>query len=129
MSKRRKIINKPNTKGECNRGKGGKTNKNTESLSSLLATKSKIIKEQSKFFAILIFIFNSQHFKHHSCCIPCSSVGKEFTSNAGDVGSIPGSGRAPGEGNGNPLQYSCLGNPMAREAWQVAAQGITKSQT
>ena len=38
--------------------------------------------------------------------------------NTGDVGSIPGSGRSPGEGNGNPLQYSCLGNVMDREAWQ-----------
>ena len=39
--------------------------------------------------------------------------------NAGDVGSIPGSGRFPGEGHGNPLQYSCLGNPMDRGAWQA----------
>ena len=46
---------------------------------------------------------------------------------AGDAGSIPGSGRSPGEGNGNPLQYSCLGNPMERRAWQ--AHGIAKSQT
>jgi len=46
---------------------------------------------------------------------------------AGDAGLIPGSGRSPGEGNGNPLQYSCLGNPMERRAWQ--AHGIAKSQT
>ena len=45
---------------------------------------------------------------------PCSSVGKESACNAGDLGSIPGSGRSPGEGNGNPLQYSCLENPMNR---------------
>ena len=44
-----------------------------------------------------------------------------------DVGSIPGSGRAPGEENGNPLQYSCLGNPTDREAWWAAAHGVTKS--
>ena len=43
---------------------------------------------------------------------PCSSVGKESAYNAGDLGSIPGLGRSPGEGNGNPLQYSCLENPM-----------------
>ena len=43
---------------------------------------------------------------------PCSSVGKESAYNAGDPSSIPGSGRSPGEGNGNPLQYSCLENPM-----------------
>ena len=42
---------------------------------------------------------------------------KELPYNAGDAGSIPGLGRSPGEGNGNPLQYSCLGNPMDREAW------------
>ena len=45
---------------------------------------------------------------------PHSSVGKESACNAGDLGSIPGSGRSPGEGNGNPLQYSCLENPMDR---------------
>ena len=49
--------------------------------------------------------------------------------NAGDIrdkGSITGLGRSPGEGNGNPLQYSCLENPMEREAWQAAAHGIAK---
>ena len=45
------------------------------------------------------------------------SDGKESASNVGDRGSIPGSGRSPGEGNGNPLQYSCLENPMDGEAW------------
>ena len=48
---------------------------------------------------------------------PPSSVGKESICNAGDMGSIPGSGRSPGEGNGNPLQYSCLENPMDRGAY------------
>ena len=43
--------------------------------------------------------------------------GKEFSCNAGDPGLIPGSGRSPGEGNGNPLQYFCLGNSMDRGAW------------
>ena len=47
--------------------------------------------------------------------------------NVGDLGSIPGSGRSPGEGNGNPLQYSCLENPMDRGAWWV--HGVAKSQT
>ena len=47
---------------------------------------------------------------------PGGSNGKESACNAGDPGSIPGSGRSPGEGNGNPLQYSCLGNPMDRGA-------------
>ena len=49
--------------------------------------------------------------------VPCSSVGKESACNAGDRGSIHGSGRSPGEGNGNPLWYSCLENPMNRGAW------------
>ena len=48
---------------------------------------------------------------------PCSSVAKNPPANARDVGSIPGSGRSPGEGNSNPLQYSCLENPMDGEAW------------
>ena len=50
---------------------------------------------------------------------PGHSVVKNPAANAGDVGSIPGSGRSPVEGNGNPLQYSCLENPMDRGAWQV----------
>ena len=45
---------------------------------------------------------------------------------AGDVGSIPGLGRSPGEGNGNPLQYSCLENPMDREAWKATIHGVAK---
>ena len=49
--------------------------------------------------------------------------------NAGDAGSIPGSGRSPGEGNGNPLQYSCLENPTDRGAWQAIVHGFAKSQT
>ena len=60
---------------------------------------------------------------------PRGSGGKEPACNAGDLGSIPGSGRSPGEGNGNPLQYSCLENPMDREAWRAAVHGVTKSQT
>ena len=55
-----------------------------------------------------------------------SSVGKEAACNAGDPGSIPGSGRSPGEGNGNPLQYSCLENPMDRGAWQATVPGVAR---
>ena len=50
---------------------------------------------------------------------PGRSNGKESACNAGDLGSIPGLERSPGEGNGNPLQYSCLENPMDRGAWQA----------
>ena len=48
---------------------------------------------------------------------------------AGDMDSIPGSGRSPGGGHNNPLQYSCLENPMNREAWQATVHRVTKSQT
>ena len=57
------------------------------------------------------------------------SAGKESTCNAGDLGSIPGLGRGPGEGHGNPLQYSCLENPMDRGAWWALIHGVAKSQT
>ena len=53
---------------------------------------------------------------------PCSSVGKESGRNAGDLGSIPGSGRSPGDGNGNTLQYFCLENPMDRGTWQATVE-------
>ena len=58
---------------------------------------------------------------------PGGSVVKSLPANAGDTGSILGSGRSPGEGNGNPLQYSCLGNPMDRGTWQATAHGVAKS--
>ena len=53
-------------------------------------------------------------------------MGKNTPVNAGDVGSIPGWGRSPGGGNGSPLQYSGLKNPMDRGAWWAAAHGVTK---
>ena len=58
---------------------------------------------------------------------PGGSVGKESACNAGDLGLIPGSGKFPGEGNGNPLQYYCLKNPMDRGAWWDTVHGIIKS--
>ena len=60
---------------------------------------------------------------------PGGSDKKESACNAGDSGSIPGSGRSPGEGNGNPLQYSCLENPMNRGAWWATVHRVTKSWT
>ena len=59
---------------------------------------------------------------------PGDSVAKNPPANAGDVGSIPGSGRFLGEGNGDPLQYSCLRNLMGREAWRAIVHGDQKSQ-
>ena len=58
-----------------------------------------------------------------------AQTGKESVCNAGDLGSIPGLGRSSGEENGNPLQYSCLENPMDRGAWQATVQEVEKSQT
>ena len=59
---------------------------------------------------------------------PGGSVVKNPPANVGDVGSIPGLGRSPREGNGNPLQYTCLENLMDRGAWWAAVHGITKSR-
>ena len=60
---------------------------------------------------------------------PYSSDGKESAYNAGDLGSVPRSGRSPGEGNGNSLQYSCPENSIDRGAWPITVHGVIKSQT
>ena len=60
---------------------------------------------------------------------PGGSDGNEFSSNARDLSLIPESGRYPGEGNGNPPQYSCLENPMGKGAWWAIVHGVAKSQT
>ena len=60
---------------------------------------------------------------------PGGSEVKASASNAGDPGSIPGLGWSPGEGNGNPLQYSCLENPMDRGAWWATVHGVAKTRT
>ena len=61
--------------------------------------------------------------------VPSGSVGKESACNAGDPGSIPGSGTSPGEGDGNPLQCSCLENSMDGGAWWATVHWVTKSRT
>ena len=60
---------------------------------------------------------------------PQGSDGKESACDAGDLSSLTGSGRSPGEGHGNPLQYSCLDIPMDRGAWWVTVHGVAKSWT
>ena len=60
---------------------------------------------------------------------PGGSDGKKSACNAGQLGSIPGLGRSPGEGNGNPLQYPCLENSMDGGAWRATVHGATKSWT
>ena len=59
---------------------------------------------------------------------PGASAVKNLLANSGDANSVPGSGRSPGEGNGNPLQYSCLENLMDRGTWQAIVHGVTKSR-
>ena len=61
--------------------------------------------------------------------LPYGSVSKEAACDAGDLGLIPGLGISPGEGNGNPLQYSRLENSMDRGGWQATVQSVAKSQT
>ena len=65
----------------------------------------------------------------HILGFPGSSSGKESTCNVGDLGLVPDLGRSPGEGNGNPLQYSCLENSMDGGAWQATVLGLAKSWT
>ena len=66
---------------------------------------------------------------HTQIGFPGGSVGKESTCSAEDLGSMPGLGRPPGEGNGNQLQCSCLVNPMDRGAWWATAHRVAESQT
>ena len=77
----------------------------------------------------LVVLFFSMSFTLRKGGSPADSVVKNLLVNAGDLGLIPGSGRSPGEGNGNPLQCSCLGNPMDRGAWWGTVHWVTKSGT
>ena len=81
-------------------------------------------------FHILFQYGLSQDIEYSFLCytvgFPYSSVGKESICNAGDLGSIPGSGRSPGEGLGNPLQYSCLEKPMDGGSWKVTVYWVTR---
>ena len=72
----------------------------------------------------MFFVF---HFSIVTLGFPGGSDGKASACSAGDLGSIPGSGISPGEGNGNPVQYSCLENPMDGGAWQAIVHEVTKS--
>ena len=79
-----------------------------------------------QFFGTQSFSLSSSHIQKG---FPVSSDGKESACNVGNPGSIPGSGRSPGEGNGYPLQHSFLENSMERGAWQTTVHGVAKSQT
>jgi len=81
-------------------------------------------------FNTLFYIALMSLFWHNNLIFNLGSVGKESTCNAGDRGSIPGLGKSLGEGNGHPLQHSCLENSMDRGgAWQATVHGMAKSQT
>ena len=99
----------------------------SESIIQLFATPWTVARQ-----ALLIMVFN-RHLRNCYTFVteifPGGSDGKESACNAGDPGLIPGLGRSPGEGNGNPLQYSCLENSMDRGAWQATVHGVAKSQT
>ena len=75
---------------------------------------------------LVLLFFNNKYF---DMGFPGGSVVKDLPAKSGDVGLIPGPGRSPGEGNGNPLQCSCLGNPMDRGGWQAIVHGVPKRQT
>ena len=85
------------------------------------------------FFSLsLSFFLNFLGYVIYILGFPGGEVVKNMPANAGGTGnggSVPGSGRYPGEGNGNPLQYSCLENPMDRGAWWATVHGVSKSQT
>ena len=82
---------------------------------------------RSVYMSIPVFQFITP--THPLVGFPGGSVVKNPMANARDVGSIPGSGRSPGEGNGKTLQYSCLENPMDRGAWRATVHGVEKCQT
>ena len=81
------------------------------------------------FEAIVLKILYTEFSMIPPMCFPGGSDSKESACNAGKPGSIPGSGRSPGEGNGNPLQHCCLENPMEGQAWQARVHGIAELDT
>ena len=97
----------------------------TESSSSVFPLP--LFPEQTRTQRFLILA--KENWYQVSICLgfPGGSVVKNLPADAGETGLIPGAGRSPGGGNGNPLQYSCLGNPMDRGAWRVTGHGVPKS--
>ena len=73
-----------------------------------------------------LFYINLYVYIHKQGAFLIAQLVKNLPDNAGDLGSMPGLGRSPREGNGNPLQYSCLGNLMDRGAWQAIVHGVAK---
>ena len=106
----------------------------TQNISAYLPTLSPAVSQTQDFFFLISFLFYIRAFQWKLYYLfpwgfPGGSDGKESSCNAGDPGSIPGSGRSPGEGNDNPLQDSCLEHSRDRGAWRAAVHGVTKGQT
>ena len=80
-------------------------------------------------FNFIVFAYSYYRIFYNEYVFPGGSSSKESASNAGDLGSIPGSQRSPGNGNGNPFQYSCLENFMDRGAWRATVHGVAKCWT
>ena len=80
-------------------------------------------------YIYFLFVFKEIRTYYTIYWFPGGLDGKEFACNVGDLDSIPGLGRSPGERNGYPRQYSCLENSMDRGVWQATVDGVTKSQT
>ena len=91
-------------------------------VSNFQLSKEKKIKKMTEHLRIVILYHLVKGF-------PGGSMGKNLPANTGDVGSIPGSGRSPRQGNVNPLQYSCLGRPQTEEPVRLQSMGLQKSQT
>ena len=96
--------------------------------STLIKEKIQLSKDEEKSFFNSIYLYNlSLHYASQVALVVNNLP--DNTGDARDTGLVPGSGRSPGEGNGNPLQYSCLENSMGREACWAIAHGIAKSWT
>ena len=79
------------------------------------------------YFSFYTFLYYWSSFSKNNRCVTLTLPPKASACNAGDRGSIPGLGRSPGEGNGNPIRYFCLENPMDGEAWRAAVHGVAES--
>ena len=96
-----------------------------------LSKLQEIVKDRETWCAAVQGVTKSPHgdmTEQTTCLLNNNKRGKNLPANAGDVDSIPGSGRLPGAGSGNSLQYSCLENPMDRGVWRATVPGTTKSQ-
>ena len=114
---------------------GGLPNPGIEPGSPALQADSLPTEPPRKAISLTIFVSSRVFFNLYLSFVNSSSGsdwfsdGKASACNEGDLGSIPGSGSSPGEGNGNPLQYSCLENPMDEGAWWATVHGVAKSGT